>query len=174
MQGEEAARESNWNRLIATFDSRIRAYLRFVPCSQDEAEEILWDVWAMAAEEEAEMMGTDPWPAIVRLIRAACRSRAGTWRHEQAGDKAAALAEPRQDTGESVVDDTDLLADVENALASLPATQRAAVDYHYRWGWPYQIVAAALDCTEVTARVHAHRGLTRLRGVIEPRSHPDA
>jgi RNA polymerase sigma-70 factor (ECF subfamily) len=49
------------------------------------------------------------------------------------------------------------------ALASLPPGQRAAVGLRVVDGLPYGEVAAALDCTDVTARKRVSQGLRALR-----------
>lgn len=162
MSAGKGRREDRWKALIGQFDSRIRAYLRRVPCDAGEVEEVIWDVWGLASEHEDELMSDDPWPFVVPLIREVCRQRMGAWRHEQRNE--ALLRRAVAVDADTTSDDGDgAWSRVEHALGLLTARQRAAVDYRYRWGWPYWAVAAALECSEPTARVHAHRGLARLR-----------
>ena len=58
---------------------------------------------------------------------------------------------------------------VAAALSALSPQQRLAVEYHYRWGWPYWAVAAAIGASEATARVHAMRGLKTLCNLLASR-----
>ena len=62
------------------------------------------------------------------------------------------------------------------ALRLLPEKQRIAVDFRYRWGMPYWAVAAAIETTDVGARVCVCRGLARLRTLAGERcaGTPDA
>jgi DNA-directed RNA polymerase specialized sigma24 family protein len=48
--------------------------------------------------------------------------------------------------------------DLEQAIATLSAQQRAAIVLHHLAGWPIAEVADALGCAEATVRVHLHRG----------------
>lgn len=72
-------------------------------------------------------------------------------------------------------DDIDLLEALEsqerqieitNAISRLPESQAIAVTMHYLMNCPYRDIVDALDCTESTARVHASRGLERLRSLL--------
>ena len=53
------------------------------------------------------------------------------------------------------------------AVAQLPGNQRAAVALHYLEDLPVADIAAILDCSESTARVHLHRGRTALAERLE-------
>lgn len=67
-----------------------------------------------------------------------------------------------------VVDTTDLGADeMSDALAALPERQRAALVLRYHEGLRDHEVAAALGVRPGTAKSLIHRGLARLREVIE-------
>src|SRR5262249_31894503 len=52
---------------------------------------------------------------------------------------------------------------VNAAIARLPEQQAAAVTMRFLLHCPYEEIAQALDCAEVTARVHVTRGLSQLR-----------
>lgn len=54
-----SSRELFWRSLIGRFDVRLRAYLGRTGCSDDRVEEVLWDVWALAAEHEEELRLAD-------------------------------------------------------------------------------------------------------------------
>jgi RNA polymerase sigma factor (sigma-70 family) len=53
--------------------------------------------------------------------------------------------------------------DLAEAIAALPADQRAAVELRVLDEASYPAIAAQLGCSEVAARIRVHRGLTRLR-----------
>lgn len=52
------------------------------------------------------------------------------------------------------------------AVHRLPPQQRAAVVLHVQEGLPTREVAAVLECSEATVRVHLHRALTSLRKTL--------
>ena len=59
------------------------------------------------------------------------------------------------------------LAELRDALAALPARQRAAVVLRYFCDLPDGEIARALDCRPATVRSLVRRGLAQLREVIE-------
>ena len=56
---------------------------------------------------------------------------------------------------------------LEEALARLPAIERAAVEAHVMAEVPYRELAAELDCSHAVIRQRVSRGLRRLRGAME-------
>lgn len=54
-------------------------------------------------------------------------------------------------------------AELSDAIASLPADQREAVELRVLQEAPYDLIATRLGCSEGVARVRVHRGLARLR-----------
>jgi RNA polymerase sigma-70 factor (ECF subfamily) len=66
---------------------------------------------------------------------------------------------------ESWLDGLD--ADVEAALAALPASQRRAVELRVMADRSYHEVADALACTPTAARIRVSRGLTTLRTSLQ-------
>jgi DNA-directed RNA polymerase specialized sigma24 family protein len=158
------SREEIWRTLLANYDHRIRAYLRRIPCSTDEKDQIVWDVWGLAVLHETELQADDAWPVIAELTRQACRPYLRRWRYERfGGGVQIRLADVQAPDATST--DEFRCACVAAAMEKLTAHQRWAVEYRYRWGWPYWAVAAALECTSATARVHSHNGLVRLRAI---------
>ena len=68
---------------------------------------------------------------------------------------------------ERVVAAGSVPAEVQAAVAELPADQRAAVHARVVDELGYDEIAARLDCTEAAARVRVHRGLARLNTLME-------
>lgn len=60
-------------------------------------------------------------------------------------------------------------ADIAEALASLPDTQRHAVALRVLDDMAYDDIADQLDCSPVAARIRVSRGLTTLRSSLSPR-----
>jgi RNA polymerase sigma factor (sigma-70 family) len=70
------------------------------------------------------------------------------------------------DTDDETVDRLDAAArrgDLAQAIATLPADQRAALELRVLDEASYPAIAAQLGCSEGAARIRVHRGLTRLR-----------
>jgi RNA polymerase sigma-70 factor (sigma-E family) len=98
----------------------------------------------------------DPLPYVRRSVVHACAS------HHRSIARKRRLPVP-------VVPDTQLGADeLEDALAKLPARQRAAVVLRYYGDLPDADIARALRCRPGTVRSLIHRALADLRKVIEP------
>ncbi len=98
----------------------------------------------------------DPLPYVRRSVVHACASH-----HRR-------LARARR-LPAAVAPDSELGADeLEDALAKLPARQRAAVVLRYYGDLPDADIARALRCRPGTVRSLVHRALADLRKVIEP------
>lgn len=163
---ENQRREEYWRQLVVRYHARLRAYCRFLRCRPEEVDELLWDVWHEAIESEAALAASDDqWPILKRLACTACSA----WRRQRR------RARPIEDDAAIEVTDTVEERDrdwvlrvwTERVLAALPEKQRLAVDFRFRWGWPYWAVAAGIETSEPTARVHVARGLQRLRRLAQ-------
>jgi hypothetical protein len=53
-------RERFWTDLVSSYESRLRGYLPRARCGHDEADHIVWDVWAMAVEHEKALALREP------------------------------------------------------------------------------------------------------------------
>jgi len=107
------------------------------------------------------MVSRDPWPILVHLLRPLCARRV-TWARKELpiGDV------PIDSSGDSIdlqMNRQVLIDWMVRRLVDLPEQQRLAVDFRYRWGWPYWAIAAGIGTSEPTARVHLTRGVRRLR-----------
>lgn len=158
-------REQFWRDLTGRFDRRLRAYCRTLRCSDDEVEDILWDVWQEATAAEAALDAlADPWPILQSLVRRVCAIRLRGWRRECPLDGESVIAQTAND--EEVLESREALRVwADHLLGELPEQQRLAIDFRFRWGWPYWAVSAAIDVSEPTARVHVARGLRRIRAL---------
>jgi RNA polymerase sigma factor (sigma-70 family) len=67
------------------------------------------------------------------------------------------------DAGWLVGDD----GEIETALTRLPEAERAAITLRVVESLSYRDVAERLDCSEAAARVRVHRGLSRLRTIVQ-------
>jgi RNA polymerase sigma-70 factor (ECF subfamily) len=65
---------------------------------------------------------------------------------------------------------SETLAAVRQSIAALPRKQRTAVVLRYVQDLSYAEIAAALDCSEDSARANVYQGLRRLRRELEDES----
>lgn len=98
----------------------------------------------------------DPLPYVRRSIVHACAS------HHRSIARGRRLPPPDAQASELDADE------LEDALAKLPARQRAAVVLRYYGDLPDADIARALRCRPGTVRSLIHRALADLRKVIEP------
>ncbi|AZS84602.1 SigE family RNA polymerase sigma factor [Streptomyces griseoviridis] len=121
----------------------------------------LWFAWPKVADEAPEAY------ARKVMVRSAARSARRRWWGERPVEQLPDVA-ALGDVSTAVAERSRL----ENALAQLPARQRAAVVLRYYQDLPEAQVAQLLGCPVGTARSHASRGVARLRrllaDVIEP------
>jgi len=160
-------RERFWDQLVSTTDRRLRGYVRRCRCDEDVLEEIVQEVWARAVEREIEICASQgAWPTIHDIARQVCRAHVRARRHQQQiARHVGAVSAPTPDSDSSDSEARQWTA-VQRAMSVLSEKQRQAVDFRYRWRWPYWAVAAAIDASEETARVHTSRGLRKLQRLL--------
>jgi DNA-directed RNA polymerase specialized sigma24 family protein len=139
---------------------RVRAYIRRVSKDDDEIADLLAETRALAWLGRAELLADPtPTPVMIQFARQACREWMVRRRLKTRLDDVTAAMTPTQDAAAdsmSVEEAEEWQRWCVRALSRLSVKQRLAVEYRYRWSWAYEFV-------EATARVHAHRGLGRLR-----------
>ena len=128
------------------------------------AEDVVQDVLGRALLQWPRVSAARDVDAYVRrMVVNACTSwfrRAA--RRERVTDQPLVLDRPVGDRTDQFVD-RDLLVAL---LRRLPTKQRAVLVLRHYEGLPDSDIALALNCTEVTVRSNAHRGLARLRELI--------
>lgn len=131
---------------------------------EHQAEDIVQDVLATALSKWARIKTLDDPSAYLNrmLVNAVISSRLRPWRREEAIDPAAL---PERATG----DGTDSHAERQRCLAllrQLPDKQRIAIVLRLYEGLPDAEIADLMDCSTVTVRSNAHRGLATLRRLL--------
>lgn len=172
---DDTERELRWRNIIASCERALRAYLRTTHADEQAVVEMYWDVWAAAVEDEAELLATDePWPILHKLARRIARDWVWRSRHVELRDSHQEVRFPSlaaaPDLGDENATESAVLHWQSAALATLSERQRAIVDLRYRYSAPDDLVAELLGISETTLRVHAMRGLARLRSYAA--SHP--
>ena len=67
---------------------------------------------------------------------------------------------------DAVLEERELRARIDAALADLPPAERAALVLFHQEGRSYEEIAAVLDLPVNTVRTHLHRGRRRLAGML--------
>jgi len=128
------------------------------------AEDVVQDVLARALLQWSRVSAARDVDAYVRrMVVNACTSwfrRAA--RRERVTDQALVLDRPVGDRTDQFVDRDLLIA----LLRRLPTKQRAVLVLRHYEGLAVSDIARTLNCSEVTVRSNAHRGLARLRELM--------
>ena len=160
----DLASNSDWMASFAAAVPRIVAYVRHAARTSHDVADLLAEVRAHAWEHRDHLiLSEDPHRELLLVARAVCRDWVRTRRRERSivYDVCDAC-----DLGDSDAVPAWLAIDTErltSAMESLSPNQRLAVERRHRDAWPYEKIAAALDCEVATARVHVMRGLRALR-----------
>ncbi len=122
--------------------------------------------------------------AFTRIQQFDGRSSLATWLHRIAVNEALQLLRRRRNEQhhlrlipaveecETTPPSDDRKADLENAMADLPPTDRAILLLRYQQGLDYRQIAQALDCQPGTVASRLNRARTRLRALLADRRIP--
>lgn len=128
------------------------------------AEDVVQDVFGRALIQWPRVSAAQDVDAYVRrMVVNACTSwfrRAA--RRERATDSELVLDTPSTDGAQNRAERDQLIA----LLRRLPAKQRAVLVLRHYEGMPDSEIAVLMNCSEVTVRSNAHRGLAKLRTML--------
>lgn len=135
---------------------------RLIVRDRDHAEELAQDAFVQLYRHWAKVSRYESPEAWVRrvAIRMSVRFTRREWMRPRLERRAVTSRDP---------DTPDV--DLRRALESLPTNQRAAVALFYFEDRPVTDIAHILGCAESTARVHLHRGRTRLAELLGEELH---
>lgn len=126
--------------------------------------EKLWRDWHRVAKH----------PNPQALVLKICVDAAyDAWRRLQRTRRNVPLTEAARDKELKVAESIDVVADDEfrasvmTAIAQLPRNQATATLMRLVQDAPYEQIASAIGCSEVTARKHVERGRAKLRSSLE-------
>ena len=171
VQVSAADRERFWLSLTVRYGYRLRAYARKTRCDDDQADDLVRELWALAVSCEDELLAcAEPWQKLRCLMARVCaayiRQVRRDRRIEYRASELAADGCPDRDCSNGEIQEQASWDRVTLAMQSLTARQRDAVILRHLWGWPYWAVAAGLGVHEATARVHVLHGLRKLRTTL--------
>ena len=154
----EGADAAVWaDSLVSLYRARYLPMVRLaflLTGSNELAEEIVQDAFIRLRARA----GVADLPSYLRTtVVNACRDH-----HRRAGAQTRALVRLRP-----VEETVDAIDELHDALARLPARQRAVIVLRYYEGLSEAEIAGLLGCRAGTVKSLAHRGLATLRGVVE-------
>ena len=165
-RGDQAAYEAVYDRMAGPVYGLIRKVLRDPAQSEEVAQEVLLEVWRMAARFDATRGSAASWVLTIAHRRAVDRVRSETAAAERE-QRTAAVGEPAlvDEVAETV--EASLEAErVRRCLDGLTDLQREAVTLAFYKGYSYPQVAALLDVALGTIKTRIRDGLIRMRDCL--------
>jgi len=165
-RGDQAAYEAVYDRMAGPVYGLIRKVLRDPAQSEEVAQEVLLEVWRMAARFDATRGSAASWVLTIAHRRAIDRVRSETAAAERE-QRTAAVGEPAlvDEVAETV--EASLEAErVRRCLDGLTDLQREAVTLAFYKGYSYPQVAALLDVALGTIKTRIRDGLIRMRDCL--------
>jgi len=162
-----AGRDGAWREIYDRTCQPLFNFLCYQTGDRDRARDLLQETYVTAMARIGDYRGEGRLDGSLRTIALRkCldwRRRAAT-RLRKLGELARELPSPLERSAE---EDTVVLGDsFEEALAGLSSKQRAALLLRELEDLPFRDVAAALGCSEATARVHHHRACRNMRRLL--------
>lgn len=147
-------------------DRLVRLAYRFV-WNHDDAEEIAQYALTTACERSGELRDDDRWWSwIRRIVVHRChelgRRQQVRERHDSRIQMAARVRDDSVDRGDSA----ERVQAVRTLLSELPRRQRDVITLRHLEGLEYERIAAVLEISTATVRVHAHAGRETLRRLL--------
>jgi RNA polymerase sigma factor (sigma-70 family) len=161
--------EAFYERYVEPLEGRMLRAVRRVVRDPDLARDALQDAVVRLWRHRERLRGhPNPEALAVRVCfhSAIDAARRDGRRRETAGaDLEGRPGPPGLGPGE-MLEQSELHEAVVRAITALPSRQALAVLMRVVEEQPYAVVARALGCAEITARIHVMRGRSRLRGVL--------
>jgi RNA polymerase sigma-70 factor (ECF subfamily) len=163
-RGDTEAFEAVYDRLVGPVYGVIRRVLRDPSQSEEVTQEVLLEVWRMAARFDPAMGGAATWVMTIAHRRAIDRVRSTT----AAADREHRTAEvhtPHDEVAEAVEASLDRER-VRRCLEGLTEVQRESITLAYYGGYSYREVAGLLKVTLGAIKTRIRDGLIRMRDCL--------
>ncbi|MFI1105812.1 sigma-70 family RNA polymerase sigma factor [Streptomyces melanogenes] len=165
-RGDEQAFSRVYDVVIGPVIGLVRSVLRDPAQSEEVAQEVLVDVWRLAARYEPEHGGVMNWVLTLAHRRAVDRVRSAQAASDR-DNRAALLAQtPAFDEVSEEVETRLERESVRRCLRTLTELQRESVTLAYYRGLTYREVAELLSVPLGTVKTRLRDGLIRLRDCL--------
>ena len=160
--GDRAA----FGELVRRHGSAVRTFVRRMGADSATADDVAQDAFLTAFEQIADFRGEGAFQGWLKRI--AGRAYARRWRREGRLDGAGAADEQGDASVTAQESGAAARIDLDEALKSLPDSERLCVSLCYGAGLSHAEAAAALNAPLGTVKSHVKRGLDRLRQRLSP------
>jgi RNA polymerase sigma-70 factor (ECF subfamily) len=156
--------EGFYEEYLAPLETRMLRTVWRVVHDEERARDALQDALVVTWRRRERIRAhPNPEALILRIcIHAAIDASRRSRRHDVAVELQETLVEAPGGGPVTLVEAREMREQVRAAIQRLPAKQATAVWMRVLEGCSYRAVAEALECAEVTARVHVRRGRARL------------
>jgi RNA polymerase sigma-70 factor (ECF subfamily) len=165
-RGDQAAFADLYDVIAPKVHAIAIGVLRDPAQAEEVTQEVLVELWRLATRFDPARGSVMSWAATVAHRRAVDRVRSTQSSRDRDRRDAAASAALTDDVAD-VVEDRVERERVVQALVSLTAAQREAIELAYWSGYSYREVAILLDVPEGTVKTRIRDGLIRLRDKLE-------
>ena len=165
-RGSEAAFDELYQRIAGPVFGLALRVVRDREMAQDVAQEVLTEVWRLAARFDPARGSAMGWILTMAHRRAVDRVRREEVRSATLRKEAATLVATEQDVVVAQLERQWDAALVRRALGTLTLAQREAIELAYYRGYTHQQVSTVLDIPLGTAKTRIRDGLIRLRDAV--------
>ncbi len=155
-----AGQRAAFGELVRRHGSAVRGLVRRMGADPSLADDVAQDACLAAFERIAEFRGEGTFQGWIKRIAARLYIR--RWRRTARLDLVAEHAEPEATASQE--SDANSRLDLDEALKSLPHSERVCVSLCYGAGFSHGEAAELLNAPLGTVKSHVKRGLDRLRG----------
>ena len=161
-----------YDELIAPLEARMMRSIWRILRNADLAEDSLQDALAVIWKKRLQIRRHPNPPALILKIclDAAYDSlrRLERTRHQTDLSQLDEVPAPRDHDADRDLEERELEEQVQQAIRRLPRKRALAVMMRLVHEEPFEAIAHALDCSEVTVRIHISKGRAQLRKWLSP------
>jgi RNA polymerase sigma factor (sigma-70 family) len=161
-----------YDELIAPLEATMMRSIWRIVRSTDTAEDCLQDALAVVWKKRFQIRRhPNPQALILKIcLNAACDSLRSLKRNRRQTDLSRldnALAPPDHDADRDL-EEREIVERVQQAIRRLPRKRALAVMMRLIYEESFEAIALALDCSEITVRIHISKGRAQLRKWLDP------